>query len=114
MDEIQIPKKEYQECVSSFESILLSNNITSEIKYKCLRGQTDKQKIRPTAWKLLLDIIPKDLSLIQWIETVIQQRIDYKKKKNKYLSTKNLIGHPLGVNTKQNCITTTDKVNNLL
>lgn len=109
MDSIQIAKKEYSACVSSFESIILSNDIYFGIIKISLQGKAEQQNIRPMAWRLFLNIIPNNSSIFQWVEALNKQRLDYKHKKNHYLSTKKLMGDPLGVNSQPNI--NTGKVN---
>ena len=63
-----------------------------------MKGEIDKNLIRPTTWKLLLGVLPFDKSISDWIKIVDKQRTEFKNKLKNLSSLKKFSGDPLGGN----------------
>ena len=55
------------------------------------------KELRPTAWKIFLNIFPNNSNIIEWVEIISKLRLKYNKKKKKYLSIKKYKGDPLDI-----------------
>ena len=64
-----------------------------------MNGEIDDKLIRPTAWKLLLGVIPFDKPISDWIKLVNKQRSEYKNKLKNLNALKKFAGDPLGGTT---------------
>lgn len=64
-----------------------------------MSGEIDKLMFRPTAWKLLLGIVPFDQSVSEWIKIIKKQRGEYREKLKNLNALKKFAGDPLGGNS---------------
>lgn len=63
-----------------------------------MTGEVDKLMLRPTAWKLLLNVLPFDQPVTEWIKIIKKQRIEYNEKLKNLNALKKFSGDPLGGN----------------
>ena len=63
-----------------------------------MQGEVDKLMIRPTAWKLLLGVLPFDQNISEWLKVVKKNRTVYKEKLKNLNALKKFAGDPLGGN----------------
>jgi TBC1 domain family protein 5 len=64
----------------------------------------EDQFLRPTSWKIFLETFPSTSSgniLNEWIETISEQREEYKRKFKKFCKIKKFTGDPLGGKTSE-------------
>lgn len=71
---------------------------------ECISGEIEGKMIRPTAWKLLLGIIPFDKPISEWVKIVNKQRSEWKNKMKNLNTLKKFAGDPLGGNSDVNYI----------
>ena len=92
----QITKSVLEESAETFKNdILLNENRIILLKDLGIRNKfSTKKELRPIAWKIFLETIPqerRDNNIIkEWIDIIISQREEYKKKIEKYFSLKKL------------------------
>lgn len=67
-----------------------------------MNGEIDKLMLRPTTWKLLLEVLPFDKSISEWIKIIKKQRDEYKEKLKNLNALKKFAGDPLGGNDDVN------------
>lgn len=65
-------------------------------------GEVDKLMLRPTAWKLLLNVFPFDKPVTEWLKLIKKQRSEYKEKLKNLNALKKFAGDPLGGNSDVN------------
>ena len=101
--EIQEIKKENIKELSKifYQNVLSNTNILENIRELSKNGELPKE-LRPTAWKIYLNVLPNNSDIKEWIEKTNEQRLKYKKKFKKYLSIKKYKGDPLGGGNIQN------------
>ena len=81
----QIKKNNLQELTIIFkEKILLNPYRLENLKKYAIKGELDKNLLRPIAWKLFLEVFPNSSSIIEWVEIISNQREEYKKKIRKF------------------------------
>ena len=99
----EIKKENIEEVSKIFNQKILSNSsIIESLKLLSKDGEMPKE-LRPTAWKIYLDVLPSNSDIKEWIEKTDSQRIKYRKKYKKYFSIKKYKGDPLGgVNSSNN------------
>ena len=97
MKEGQLIKSDLEECARIFKTDILQNeNRISLLKELGSKNNFPTNKtLRPTAWKIFLETIPsssKDNNNIikDWVDKIILQREEYKKKVQKYCSLKKI------------------------
>ena len=97
MKEGQLIKSDLEECAKIFKTDILQNeNRISLLKELGSKNNFPTNKtLRPTAWKIFLETIPpssKDNNNIikDWVDKIILQRDEYKKKVQKYCSLKKI------------------------
>ncbi len=61
-----------------------------------LTGEIDKINIRPTVWKLFLNVLPIGSSIEEWYTKTKNQRVEYKNKRKSLTALKRFSGDPLG------------------
>jgi hypothetical protein len=64
-----------------------------------MTGEVDKLMLRPTAWKLLLNVFPFDKPVTEWLKLIKKQRNEYKEKLKNLNALKKFAGDPLGGNS---------------
>ena len=67
-----------------------------------MNGEVDKLMLRPTAWKLLLGVLPFDQNISEWLKVVKKNRTVYKEKLKNLNALKKFAGDPLGGNDDVN------------
>jgi hypothetical protein len=70
----------------------------------CIAGNLDKDCIRPTVWKLLLNIFNPNGSISNWLSTTLKQRAEFKLKQKSLVGLKKFSGDPLGGNAEVNLL----------
>ncbi len=99
-DTISVEKCALSLCLKNFkEKVLLNSERIQTLKSLCSNAEMDDQFIRPTSWKLFLETLPSTSSgniLNEWIETISEQREEYKRKFKKFCKIKKFTGDPLG------------------
>ena len=97
MKEGQLIKSDLDECAKIFKTDILKNeNRISLLKELSTKNNFPSNKtLRPTAWKIYLETIPsssKDKNNIikDWVDKILLQRDEYKKKVQKYCSLKKM------------------------
>ena len=97
MKEDQLVKSDLEECAKIFKTDILQNkNRISLLKELGSKNNfQSKKSLRPIAWKLFLETIPSsskdDNNIIKdWVDTILIQREEYKKKLKKYCSLKKI------------------------
>ena len=95
MKEAQLVKSDLEECAKIFKTDILQNkNRISLLKELGSKNNFSKKiSLRPIAWRLFLETIPsfsKDNNNIikDWVDKILLQREEYKKKLKKYCSIK--------------------------
>jgi hypothetical protein len=61
-----------------------------------LNGEINKINIRPTVWKLFLNVLPLTGSIDEWYSRTKSQRIEYRNKMKSLTALKKFNGDPLG------------------
>ena len=91
-------KNNLNECRESFLKLILQPERVNKEKFieLCMNGQVDKNFIRPTIWKMFLNILPINVELKEWIKIVHKQRQLYKNKMKNLNTLKKFSGDPLG------------------
>lgn len=101
-------KNNIETCIQFFSKIVLSSpksmfpksikQIREDLIQYSRLGQISENFIRPTAWRLFLNVFPfKEEDILKsWITAIKTQRDEYKLKTKMYLSLKKLSGDPLG------------------
>ena len=97
MKEGQLIKSDLEECAKIFKTDILKNDDRiSFLKELSTKNNFPSNKtLRPTAWKIYLETIPsssKDNNNIikDWVDKILLQRDEYKKKVKKYCSLKKI------------------------
>ena len=97
MKEGQLIKSDLDECAKIFKTDILKNDDRiSFLKELSTKNNFPSNKtLRPTAWKIYLETIPsssKDKNNIikDWVDKILLQRDEYKKKVQKYCSLKKM------------------------
>jgi len=97
MKEGQLIKSDLDECAKIFKTDILKNesriSFLKELSTK--NNFASNKTLRPTAWKIYLETIPsssKDNNNIikDWVDKILLQRDEYKKKVKKYCSLKKI------------------------
>ena len=106
MEIIHFEKSNLDESSASFKTnILLNQNRIDYLKELASKNKLYlKKELRPLAWKIYLETLTSDNqdSLKVWIDTIFNQRKQYKKKLEKYCSLKKLgLNDPL-INDENN------------
>ena len=91
-------KNDISECRDSFLKLILQPDRINKEKFVdlCMNGHIDKNFIRPTIWKMFLNVLPIDIEVKDWISTVHKQRLLYKNKMKNLNTLKKFNGDPLG------------------
>ena len=99
-DTIKVDKCSLSSCLKNFkEKVLLNSERIQTLKSLCSNAEMEDQFIRPTSWKIFLETLPSTSSgniLNEWIETISEQREEYKRKFKKFCKIKKFTGDPLG------------------
>ena len=97
MKEGQLTKSDLEESAKIFKVEILQNeNRISYLKELGSKNNFPTQKsLRPTAWKIFLETLPSSTSennniIKEWVDKIISQREEYKKKVERYCSLKKL------------------------
>lgn len=97
MADIKITKNDQGQCAKCFfENILMNDNREEVLKNFAINGEVTEKLIRPTVWKLFLDVLPRDKPIVEWIEVISKNRLEYKKKLKTFCKVKKFSGDPLG------------------
>ena len=94
-------KNDITTCIESFTKFVLKST-SSETKSNVIdlstKGELKNNSIRPTAWKIMLNVLPcdKESNIKSWIETTRTQRLKYKEKIKESKTLKKIDGDPLG------------------
>ena len=97
---IEIKKQDIKNSSDNFyRNILLNKDILENVISLSKNGDLPKE-LRPTAWKIFLEIFPGTSNLDEWVEIVNKLRVKYNKKKKKYFSVKKYKGDPLADDIK--------------
>jgi len=91
-------KNEVGDCRDSFLKLILQPEKLNKDKFMelCMNGEIDKFFIRPTVWKMFLDVLPADKPIEDWIVIINKQRQTYKNKMKNLNTLKKFSGDPLG------------------
>ena len=99
-DTIKVDKCSLSSCLKNFkEKVLLNSERIQTLKSLCSNAEMEDQFLRPTSWKIFLETLPSTSSgniLNEWIETISEQREEYKRKFKKFCKIKKFTGDPLG------------------
>ena len=68
---------------------------TELIKFS-LSGEINKLNIRPTVWKLFLNVLPMTSNIEEWYTRTKSQRVEFKNKMKSLTALKKFSGDPLG------------------
>ena len=97
MKEGQLIKSDLEECAKIFKTDILKNDDRiSFLKELSTKNNFPSNKtLRPTAWKIYLETIPssskdKNNKIKDWVDKILLQRDEYKKKVQKYCSLKKI------------------------
>ena len=102
MSSSQLKKNNITELSLIFkEKILLNPYRVEDLKKLAIDAKLSKEKLRPIAWKIFLEVLPNTTSLKEWVEIISNQREEYKKKLKKYCKIKKFVGDPLGGGKKK-------------
>ena len=99
-------KNDINKCINGFKFIIENINdipkLTKEIIELSYNGEIGLKYIRPTSWKLLLNIFKKekDSCLKDWINETKEERKIYKKKLKELTQLNKFSGDPLGGSLK--------------
>ena len=86
MAEIIIEKLDKKKCAKCFkENVIQNQTRIKSLEEFCLNGEVDEKMVRPIAWKIFLDVLPRNESIGTWVEEIQKMRTEYKRKKNSYL-----------------------------
>ena len=97
MAEIIIEKLDKKKCAECFkENVIQNQTRIKSLEEFCLNGEVDEKMVRPIAWKIFLDVLPRNESIGTWVEEIQKMRTEYKRKKNSYFKIKKFSGDPLG------------------
>ena len=104
-DTIRVDKCALSSCLKNFkEKVLLNSERIQTLKSLCSNAEMEDQFLRPTSWKIFLETLPSTSSgniLNEWIETISEQREEYKRKFKKFCKIKKFTGDPLGGKTSE-------------
>ena len=104
-DTIRVDKCALSSCLNNFkEKVLLNSERIQTLKSLCSNAEMEDQFLRPTSWKIFLETLPSTSSgniLNEWIETISEQREEYKRKFKKFCKIKKFTGDPLGGKTSE-------------
>ena len=104
-DTIRVDKCALSSCLKNFkEKVLLNSERIQILKSLCSNAEMEDQFLRPTSWKIFLETLPSTSSgniLNEWIETISEQREEYKRKFKKFCKIKKFTGDPLGGKTSE-------------
>jgi hypothetical protein len=94
-------KNDVSNCISGFSKFFISTNEEcipnkENLIELSLTGEVDKNYIRPTIWKLFLNVLPLDIPLSEWVAKVVSQRAEFKIKLKNLHGLKKFSGDPLG------------------
>jgi hypothetical protein len=91
-------KNDIIDCRSSFVKFILQPDKLNKEKFveMCMSGDVDKNFLRPTLWKMFLNVLPLDKNAEDWITIVGKQRVNYKNKMKNLNTLKKFSGDPLG------------------
>ena len=98
----QYDKNDIEKCINGFKFIMENINdipkLTNEIIDLSYNGEIGLKYIRPTSWKILLDIFPKEKNstIKDWLNQTKENRKTYKKKLKELTSLNKFSGDPLG------------------
>lgn len=90
-------------CLDNFKKFFIekSENYNKILLIEtCISGNLDKDFIRPTVWKLLLNILNPNGTISNWIQKTMKQRNDFKSKQKNLIALKKFSGDPLGGNAE--------------
>ena len=97
MADITINKLDKTKCAECFrDNVILDQTRVQSLESYCMNVEVDEKCVRPIAWKIFLDILPRDGTPASWIDDIQKMRTDYKRKKNSYFKMKKFSGDPLG------------------
>ena len=97
MKEGQLIKSDLEQCAKIFKTDILKNDdrisFLKELSTK--NNFASNKTLRPTAWKIYLETIPssskdKNNKIKDWVDKILLQRDEYKKKVQKYCSLKKI------------------------
>ena len=78
---IEIKKQDIKNLSDNFyRNILLNKDILENVISLSKNGDLPKE-LRPTAWKIFLEIFPGTSNLDEWVEIVNKLRVKYNKKR---------------------------------
>ena len=91
-------KNDVSDCRNSFTKFILQPDKLNKEKFfeMCMNGDVDKNYLRPTLWKMFLNVLPLDKDVEEWISIVGKQRQTYKNKMKNLNTLKKFSGDPLG------------------
>jgi hypothetical protein len=102
-------KNNLNDCIESFKKFVLQSTEENNNKDKfielCQTGEVDKHLIRPTIWKMLLDVLSIDSKIDDWVVKLSKQRALFKTKLKGLNTLKKFSGDPLGGSNEVNLIT---------
>ena len=97
MADITINKLDKTKCAECFrDNVILDQTRVQSLESYCMNVEVDEKCVRPIAWKIFLDILPRDGTPASWLDDIQKMRTDYKRKKNSYFKIKKFSGDPLG------------------
>ena len=94
---IEITKEDITTLSNSFYRNVITNKDSIENIISLSKNAELPKELRPTAWKIFLNIFPNNSNIIEWVEIINKLRLKYNKKKKKYLSIKKYKGDPLDI-----------------
>jgi hypothetical protein len=90
-------------CVENFKFIFGTSKLdTGKLSELCFEGLIEEKYIRPTLWRVFLDIFNEKEGMGNWIETTNKLRNEYKAKVRGLANLKKLSGDPLGNSNDSN------------
>lgn len=75
---LEIPKAQKESCINSFRDDILNNFNFEKLSKLSSAGQLDNKYLRGIAWKIFLDVLPRNESLEKWKEIISYRRTEYK------------------------------------
>jgi hypothetical protein len=90
-------KNDINQCINGFKKILAQQEIDKQNLTKLsMLGEIGNQHLRPIAWQILLNLLPADEKLDEWVGRKQKQRNEFRNKVKGLTQLKKFSGDPLG------------------
>jgi hypothetical protein len=97
-------KNDVNQCIAGFKKFLLIEIDKQNLLKLCMTGEIGNKNIRPITWQILLNLLPANEKLEEWVCIKQRQRNEFKNKVKGLTQLKKFSGDPLGGTNDVNII----------